>query len=409
MTKPGRHRWTFAARFRARAFGWRSQPAIKRIEEAVSEIKKVARKEPVVAAEGAVRFLEKVSPALERVDSSSGAIGAAVNRAIDAVVPIIARAPVDAKTRQRWLERLWAAHEADTIPYIEALGDAWGELCGSPEVASEWADRLAPFVEMASSSDPKLGGFFHGTSACLSCLLAAGRYEELLDLIERAHLRWWPDRGYGVRALAAMGRIDEAIEYAEASCGPSDTIRVACLCEEILLAAGRIEEAYDRYAIMANQATTRLATFRTIARKYPSKDPVEILADLIRSTPGDEGKWFATARRLGLRDLAVRLADRSPCDPRTLNRAARDHVGDDPSFALEVALASLRWLAEGWGYDITDLDVHEAYDYAMKAATILGCEPQTRARVLELVATDRAQAVFVRQVLAARLGLPEAT
>ena len=33
-----------------------------------------------IAAEGAVLFLEKVAPALEHVDSSSGAIGSAVNR-----------------------------------------------------------------------------------------------------------------------------------------------------------------------------------------------------------------------------------------------------------------------------------------------------------------------------------------
>ena len=37
------HKWQFKARFRRHAFGWRSQPAIKRVQEAVSEIKKVAR------------------------------------------------------------------------------------------------------------------------------------------------------------------------------------------------------------------------------------------------------------------------------------------------------------------------------------------------------------------------------
>jgi hypothetical protein len=33
------HTWTFKRRFRRHAFGWRSQPAIGRIKEAVSEIK----------------------------------------------------------------------------------------------------------------------------------------------------------------------------------------------------------------------------------------------------------------------------------------------------------------------------------------------------------------------------------
>jgi len=39
------------------------------------------------AAEGSVLLLEKLSPALERVDSSSGSIGNAVNKAIEALVP----------------------------------------------------------------------------------------------------------------------------------------------------------------------------------------------------------------------------------------------------------------------------------------------------------------------------------
>lgn len=71
----GAYRWEFKARFRRRAFGWRSQPAVQRIKEAVSEIKRVARRDPVLAGEGAVVLLERLSPALEHVDSSSGAIG----------------------------------------------------------------------------------------------------------------------------------------------------------------------------------------------------------------------------------------------------------------------------------------------------------------------------------------------
>jgi hypothetical protein len=104
------HRWAFKARFRRHAFGWRSQPAIQRIKEAIAEIANVARRDKVLAAEGAVSFLERISPALEHVDSSSGAIGSAVNRAIDALVEIIASAPADAEIRNRWLDRLRGIH-----------------------------------------------------------------------------------------------------------------------------------------------------------------------------------------------------------------------------------------------------------------------------------------------------------
>jgi hypothetical protein len=73
----------FTRRFRRGAFGWKSPLAIQRVKQAVSEIKKVARRDPVLGAEGAVLFLERVSPALEQVDGSSGAIGNAVNHAVE--------------------------------------------------------------------------------------------------------------------------------------------------------------------------------------------------------------------------------------------------------------------------------------------------------------------------------------
>ena len=131
MVKTRAYKWEFRARFRRRAFGWKSQPAIKRIKEAVSEIKKVARRDDLLAAEGAVLFLEKISPAIEQVDSSSGSIGTTVNNAITALVPIISEARADTKTRASWLERLFEAHGQDEIPYIESLADYWGELCGT--------------------------------------------------------------------------------------------------------------------------------------------------------------------------------------------------------------------------------------------------------------------------------------
>ena len=74
----------------------------------MSEITRVGRRDLVLAAEGAVLLLERISPALENVDSSSGGIGTAVNHAIARLVPIIADAPADIRTREKWLERLWA-------------------------------------------------------------------------------------------------------------------------------------------------------------------------------------------------------------------------------------------------------------------------------------------------------------
>ena len=217
MAKASAHKWEFKARFRRHAFGWKSQPAIQRVKQAVSEIRKVARHDLLLAAEGAVTLLERLSPALEHVDSSSGAIGAAVNNAIAELVPIIAKAPADPTTREAWLERLWEAHEADQIPYIETLADYWGELCASKEVASAWADRLLGITRMALSPDKSLRGHFHGTDACLSALYRAERYAEIVDILQVDTI--WPYKRWAVKALAAMGRKAEAIRYAESCRG----------------------------------------------------------------------------------------------------------------------------------------------------------------------------------------------
>lgn len=401
MPKSATHKWAFARRFRRNAFGWRSQPAVLRVREAVSEIQKVAGKDPVLSASGAVQFLEKVSPALEHVDSSSGAIGTAVNHAIEACASIIAKAPVDDRTRDQWLDRLWEAHENDGIPYIERLGDYWGELCASRERASAWADRLIGTVEMVWNPNTKPGGYFHGTIACLSALFHAGRHEELLALLEKAPYSMWHYRQWGVKALAAMGRKAEAIRYAEASRGLNDSpIAIARASEEILLSSGLTEEAYSRYAIEANQGTTFLATYRSISRKYPTKAPARILGDLVASTPGQEGKWFAAAKDAGLYDEAIALAKRSPCDPRTLARASRDFAATRPEFAIETGLAALYWIAAGHGYEITALDVLAAYSGAMEAAKNAAAVDQTRTRIRELLAGPKSPAKdFVSQAL----------
>lgn len=405
MASETTHKWTFAPRFRRNAFGWRSQPAIMRIREAVSEIKKAARKDPIMAAEGAVLFLEKVSPALANVDSSSGYIGTAVNNAIDTLVPIIAKAPADNALRDRWLDHLWQAVEEDEIPYIELLPDYWGDLCSTSEQASRWAESL---IEMVRLSWRPGGGasYFKGTTACLSTLLKAGRNNEILSLLELAPNKYWYYRKWGVKALAAMGRKAEAIRYAEDSRGinePSGAI--AEFCEEILLSSGMASEAYNRYAVEANQGTTYLATFRNVTKKYPHKSASEILNDLVASTPGEEGKWFAAAKSAGLYDEAIALANKTPCDPRTLTRAAKDMCVTQPAFAVEAGMAALRWLVEGYGYDITAMDVREAYNYTIRSAENLGCKQDTFERIRKLVASRTSGERFVATVIGRELDL----
>lgn len=376
----------FRARFRRHALGWRSQPAIKRIKEAISEIRTVARRDPVLAGEGAVLFLERLSPALERIDSSSGAIGTATCNAVEALVPILVQAPTDEERRDQWLDRLWEAFQDDGFGYIQTLADHWGELCVTPERASLWADRLIDVVRLAWSPDPAFGGFFPGTIPCLSALFKAGRYEEVLRLLEMAPYKMWHYRKWAVRALAAQGRAEAALRYAEVFRGPNDPdSSISRTCEAILLDMGRSEDAYDLYAHEANRRGTYLATFRAIVRKYPERSPAEILSDLVSDTPGQEGKWFAAARSFGLYEEAIELARRSPCDPKTLTRAARDEAESHPRFAVEAGLTALAWLLQGYGYEIQPLDAVAAFDFTMAAAENAGIKEETLMRVQTLL------------------------
>ena len=400
------HKWTFRARFRRHAYGWRSQPATGRIKEAVSEIKKVARKDPVLGAEGAVLFLEKLSPAIEQVDGSSGGIGMAVNRAIDALVPIIAGAPAEDILRDAWMDRLYEAVDDDDMAYLESIPDYWGDLCVTSERASKWADEFIDTLRLAWSPDPELRGYFKGASACLSALLKAGRKEEILELVELSPYKQWHYRKWAVKALAAMGKKGEAIRYAEDSRGLNvSPIAIAGACEEILLSSGMAEEAYSRYAIDATHKTTYLATFRAVAKKYPHKDVGDILRDLVDSTPGDEGKWFAAAKSVGLYEYAIELANRAPGDPKTLTRAARDMETEEPRFAVEAGVAAIRWLVRGYGYDITGMDVWAAYNHTMKAAENADCKPETFERVRKLVGSETFDERFVTQIIGRELGL----
>jgi hypothetical protein len=396
-------KWTFAPRFRRNGFGWRSQPAVARVKEAVAEIKKVSRSDPARAADGAVLFLTKVSPALAQVDSSSGAIGTAVKRAISALVPIIARAIDDDAIRERRLDRLWQALEADEIPYIEPLGEYWGELCVAETTASTWADRLLDRTRFAL--DRKASGFrfFTGTVPCLSALFRAGRYTELIELV--GDYKFWPYRRWAADALVTLGRRSDALRAAE-ECrfGLAPEPEIDRFCEAVLLSSGLQDEAYRRYGLTANRTGTRVAWFGAVVRKYPDRAEPEILEDLVALTPGDEGTWFAAAKHAGLYDRALELANTSPCDPRTLSRAARDFEERNTEFALESGLTAIHWMAHGIGFEIDGADIVAAFTGTLRAAERLGRGPEAIGRIRRTLEEAGASKKQIGKVLGPLLG-----
>ena len=179
---------------------------------------------------------------------------------------------------------------------------------------------------------------------------------------------------------------------------PEET-SIARFAEEELIKAGRLAEAFNQYALLANQANTHLATFRALAKKHPEVAKHQLLNHLIASTPGEPSKWFATAKTLKLFDQATRLAWASPCNPKTLNRAARDHVKTQPDFAMQCALASLHWMTMGYGYELTGMDVLEANRFAIEAAAETRQTQQARASIEQVLASDRPMAAWMKRAL----------
>ena len=336
-------------------------------------------------------LMERIWPAFQDIDTSSGALGGAVYWAQAALLPIAISAPADRKTRDKWLDRLWHAIEDDGVDYVSMVGSRWGELCGSREVASHWADRFLSLLRVAWS-DPRPGNYVHGTNVCLSSLLAAGRHEELLEVLALQRYPFWPDRIFGMQALLAQGRMEEALAYAEAFRGlnqPDAAIDTAC--ERILLDLGRVDEAYERYGLTANCSSIGLETFRAIARKYPDREPKRILLDLATSS-GEPGRWFAAAKDAGFLDLALEFAETGRTDPRTLSRASRDLLRNDARFSLEVGWLALQRMLEGYGYELTDIDVIDAYKHFIAAAQTLGTASEACADLVAMAMTHRGPA-----------------
>ena len=142
--------WQFKRKFRTNAYGWRaSSLAIGRLKEAAAEIRSVAKSDPVAAGDGVVSLMERIWPAFQGIDTSSGALGAAVLRTVNELIPILTVASADHATRGKWLERLFEAVQSDGVEYLAPLEDRWGEIAQYPDLIDEYADRMIGMVRRA--------------------------------------------------------------------------------------------------------------------------------------------------------------------------------------------------------------------------------------------------------------------
>jgi hypothetical protein len=143
---------------------------------------------------------------------------------------------------------------------------------------------------------------------------------------------------------------------------------------------------------------TGIATFRSIVRKYPSRDPKKILLDLATSSR-EPGRWFAAAKEAGFLDLALEFAHTGRVDPRTLSRASRDLLKKDACFCLEVGRLAIQRIVERYGYELIGMDVINAYNFFMAAAQTLGIASQARADLLAMATKQPGAAsdILIRQ------------
>jgi hypothetical protein len=220
------HNWKFLRYIHADALrGRRLDLAVKRLDEAVSEIRNIAQTEPLTAAEGIVQLCEQVGPAFYRVNRSRGTLRRAVVNSLEGLMPLLIDSSADEVVRGLWLGRLFEALRFDEIEFLEPVRNKWVEICRYPDFVNRWAESTLPMLRKAWSAGntcerlpddfcecidegPYEDSFedydedsywdssesFHGETICLDCLVEAGDEgrcgEEIMsalaDMIERA-------------------------------------------------------------------------------------------------------------------------------------------------------------------------------------------------------------------------------
>ena len=306
MARSTTHKWAFKPGMRAGAFGWRgTAKATARLKAATREIKAVQKADPVAAGEGVIALAERIWPAFEHIHTSSGALGTAVARSLEDLAPILIDAPADESTRAAWAERLRRAILDDGVDYLAPLADRFGEIAQVPAVINDHADRDLDLITVAWADHDRFSHVPTGVLT-LSCMLEAGRHDELLALVDSAKARLWFYEKFADEALLRQGREAEALTRAAALLEgerlPPGYRAIAQFCETLLIRQGRADDAYARYGLPMTSGSTWLVMWRDLVKRYPDRDPRRVLEDLM-AHHGRKGKWFAAAKTAGYLDI----------------------------------------------------------------------------------------------------------
>lgn len=358
-----KHAWTFARHFRAHAYGWKgSRLAAKRLREAVTEIRAVARKDAALGMEGAVLLVERFVAAVCNVDDSWGVLGTALNREFERLQPVLSAPSVEARWRRALLRRLLDAWHADEYGYLAILPEVFPRFVSTPEEAR---DLIADFERRAEEHDRRAEQIqaveFGWSYPATVERVARDAYRQMAAELELRFLN--PQRALelalahdfydgGVtlaRALLTQGRRDDAWAVLQAGLSdPRGLSRLQATWFTLLVEAGELEAAYETgVRRLADRVT--LEQFRRICKGLPDVDRARLAHDALALTPEHEkGRWFATLNSLALFDVAAELARDHEVAPETALRAATRFRGTQPVLAFESYVAAARGIAL-WG------------------------------------------------------------
>ena len=133
-----------------------------------------------------------------------------------------------------------------------------GRISATDSLRDHWVEEFLPFTEKALKSRRGDYYYFVGTSACLSCLLESGRYDELRRLLDLDDPPFWHYKSFWAEVLLRQGQIDDAIRHAQSLLPGDDSdadrlhayrpnsLEIKRFCEQTLYNAGRRREASER-------------------------------------------------------------------------------------------------------------------------------------------------------------------
>ena len=178
------HKWAFKPGMRAGAYSWKSSTkAVERLKSASAEIRAVARTDPTTAAEGVIALAQRIWPAFEHIDTSSGALGNAVRRTLEELLPVLIEAPADEKIRAKWLEQLRESSPSSCrtrrkcascgpVPQRRNIGKiSAGSICTSPAMrTSSHATGGMPVTNLSIpiAAQPAMSETVHPQRAAVS-------------------------------------------------------------------------------------------------------------------------------------------------------------------------------------------------------------------------------------------------